>query len=660
MTNASDGHTDGTYGSQLRAGLDAVAGVVEGLEAARFSGADAICLTEMFAWGERLCATGKAISAKRVQDTGAWEPTGARNAAEWLANLSGQTVGQAAGSLDNARDLEEHPDVDRAARAGELSQQQSSAVGRAARKAPRRAKELVDKAKQASLAALKERAREIELAEDTRTEEEWYQALHAGRYLRFWTDDDGAGRVTGRFAPDNLAEILAALVPFQDEVFGAARRAGTRERRECHAADALVAMARAAAGGRRDSRDSSDGRDRADPGAARSGPPSGGGPRPGGRPTGGASPDGGSPDGGSPDGGSRSGGSRGGGSPDGGSRGGGSRGGGSPGSGSPDGRSPGGGSPDGGSPGGGSPDGGSPGGGDGCPGPDGPDGASSSPHPPATVIVRIDHSALVRGARQADECCEIDGIGPVPVSTVRAMMTDAFLAAVVTDGINIRSVVHLGRSATAAQRTALLVRDPTCVVPGCDVRRGLEIDHVHGWNPTYITTVDSLARLCHHHHFQKTHRGWTLCGPPGQWRWIPPPAAGNGDGPAGGSGPPPSGPPPPSNPPPAAGAPLPSDPRPPSGAAPPFNPLPPSGAPPPFNPLPPSGAPPPFNPLPPCGAPPPSNPRPPSKRSKESSPAGAGPYPGAPPSTSPPGPTGRGERPAADSLFEATHEPFPP
>ena len=142
------------------------------------------------------------------------------------------------------------------------------------------------------------------------------------------------------------------------------------------------------------------------------------------------------------------------------------------------------------------------------------------------MIVRIDHAALVRGWRRAEECCEIDGIGLVPVATVRAMMSDAFLAAVVTDGVDIRSVAHLGRAVTARQRTALLARDPVCVIPGCDVRRGLEIDHVEDWAATRVTRVDSLARICAHHHRQKTYEGWRLAGPPGQWTWTGPDRAG--------------------------------------------------------------------------------------------------------------------------------------
>jgi Domain of unknown function (DUF222) len=142
--------------------------------------------------------------------------------------------------------------------------------------------------------------------------------------------------------------------------------------------------------------------------------------------------------------------------------------------------------------------------------------------PLATVHVLIDHAALVRGYTVAGETCEIAGIGPVPVATARAIMADAFVTAVVTDGVEVSKVVHLGRTVTAHQRTALEVRDRECVVPGCHVRRHLEIDHVEPWAPTRVTRLDRLARLCHFHHAQKTYQGYRLEGTPGQWRWLKP------------------------------------------------------------------------------------------------------------------------------------------
>lgn len=150
----------------------------------------------------------------------------------------------------------------------------------------------------------------------------------------------------------------------------------------------------------------------------------------------------------------------------------------------------------------------------------------------------------MRGYTEGGETCVIDGVGPVPVATVRAMAADAFLAAVVTDGHDIRTVAHRGRQATARQRTALAVRDPECVVPGCHVRVGLEIDHVTGWTVTHVTTIDDLARLCHHHHHLKTHDGWALAGPPGQWTWTRPGTPTDRAGPQGQGDTGPPGPPP--------------------------------------------------------------------------------------------------------------------
>ena len=142
--------------------------------------------------------------------------------------------------------------------------------------------------------------------------------------------------------------------------------------------------------------------------------------------------------------------------------------------------------------------------------------------PRAKVIVRIDHTALVRGHTIPGEVCEIAGVGPIPVATAREMARDAFLTAVVTDGVDIRTVAHLGRAATAHQRTALEARGVHCAVPGCGAVHHLEIDHVDGWALTRRTHIDHLDWLCRHHHRQKTHHSYRLEGPPGNRTWHPP------------------------------------------------------------------------------------------------------------------------------------------
>ena len=142
---------------------------------------------------------------------------------------------------------------------------------------------------------------------------------------------------------------------------------------------------------------------------------------------------------------------------------------------------------------------------------------------PGTLVrVLVDHDALERGYTQDGERCEIEGIGPIPVATAKALAQNSFLAALTSDGTDIYKVTHLGRTVTARQRTALEVRDPSCVVGGCDVRHHLEIDHVTGRREGGPTKLANLARLCPHHHHLKTYKGWVLSGGPGKWRLDPP------------------------------------------------------------------------------------------------------------------------------------------
>jgi hypothetical protein len=125
------------------------------------------------------------------------------------------------------------------------------------------------------------------------------------------------------------------------------------------------------------------------------------------------------------------------------------------------------------------------------------------------VIVSVDHSALVRGDVEAGELCEIAGIGPVNLATVREWVEgDAFKVAIATEGVDIRSIVHLGRQPIELQRTALQWHTAgSCTIGGCSSTARLEIDHVAGWSTTGRTTLDELARVCGHHHDLKTHNG---------------------------------------------------------------------------------------------------------------------------------------------------------
>jgi hypothetical protein len=140
-----------------------------------------------------------------------------------------------------------------------------------------------------------------------------------------------------------------------------------------------------------------------------------------------------------------------------------------------------------------------------------------------TLLLTCDLAAFQRGSVQQGETCEVPGIGPVPVATARAVVGEAFLKMVVTDGVDVRTVTHLGRTVPAHVRTALEVRDPRCVVPTCGETRLLEIDH---WRVPFAnggpTTLDNLCRVCRSCHRKKTHQGFVLDGGPGKWTWTPP------------------------------------------------------------------------------------------------------------------------------------------
>jgi hypothetical protein len=143
--------------------------------------------------------------------------------------------------------------------------------------------------------------------------------------------------------------------------------------------------------------------------------------------------------------------------------------------------------------------------------------------PPASVHLRVDLAALRRGQLDAGECCEIPGVGPVPLETAREVLGDAIVHLVITRGADIASITNLGRTIKAPLRRAVIERDATCVVPGCDVREGLEIDHrIIPIAENGETALWNLARLCHHHHYLRHHQGFRLEGGPGDWQWLPP------------------------------------------------------------------------------------------------------------------------------------------
>jgi hypothetical protein len=240
-----------------------------------------------------------------------------------------------------------------------------------------------------------------------------YERIRGNRSLRPRSLPDGSHVLEARGPADRVAQIMAALEPFERELFETARRTKQIEHPEATAFDALVALAeRSARGATADAGAESVG----DPGAARAG-------RRGGRPL-------------------------------------------------------------------------------------------------ATVVLHVSKDAYERGWTEPGEICEVDGVGPVPVAVARRLAADCILKAVVTDGVDVTRVAHLGRSIPAHLRTAVETRDRVCVIAGCEVERHLEIDHNVPFALGGPATLENLGGVCHHHHDLKTRRDLRRVGPLGRQRLV--------------------------------------------------------------------------------------------------------------------------------------------
>jgi hypothetical protein len=405
----------------LAGAIEIISSFVSNFDPGRYSADDTATLVSWFCRAERLCGAGKTLAAARVAESNRPEQSGHKTAADWLASVTGQPLGQAIDDLKLGAALAHQPDLDTAYRGGRLSRPGATLVAGATEINPARGKDLVTEAENDTWRQLRERCLRAR-AEGQSAEEAARRAaaLHKARRCRTWTDADGSFRLDASLTPEAGATLAASLSAESARHFERARKEGARESRDAYTADALVALVT----GR---------------GII-------------GRPSKAVSPEDGETDAGTE-----------------------------------------------------------------RPGP------RRSLDPKALVTLRVDLDALRRGTVGTGEVCEIPGVGPVSVDTARGLMGDALFHLVITNGVDVTTICHLGRSIPTALRRAVVDRDRTCVVPGCDVAQGLEMDH---WGLSFIdggpATLENVARLCSHHHYLRTHRGFRLSGGPGRWAWEAP------------------------------------------------------------------------------------------------------------------------------------------
>ena len=383
----------------LRTARRALTDHLAGADPDRVTTSQAAELVALFAEIERLGSAGKVLYANRAAESTVWRDEGHRSAASWMAEKAKTGMGEALATLETGSALLSLPATSEALRQGHLSASQVKVIAAAAVDHPRSEAELLKAAATHTLKGLKERCAQVQAsATSAKQELDRYNAIRATRYVRHWSDPDGAFRLDAKLTPDAGAKLLSALEVETDAVFDEARKAGEHESPGHYRADALVRLVTGEAGSR----------------------------------------------------------------------------------------------------------------------------STGPTH--STVCIRVDAKALRRGYAKEGETCHIAGVGPVPVATVRRQLSNAHVKLLVTDGVDVSTVCHIGRSVPAHVQSALEERDPQCVVPGCDTAQGLENHH---WDVPYAecgtSTLAGLARVCRWHHDLITYDGYELTGGAGSWEMRAPP-----------------------------------------------------------------------------------------------------------------------------------------
>src|SRR5919197_2087577 len=128
--------------------LEQVIGILRraviGLEPQYLTSEQAQGLVRLFSEGERVCAAGKTMAARRVEGSKVWREQGHRSAAHWVAQATGVSVGAAVGTLETARRLEHLPATAMAFCSGELSEVKTREVAAAAAVDPDSEKALLE------------------------------------------------------------------------------------------------------------------------------------------------------------------------------------------------------------------------------------------------------------------------------------------------------------------------------------------------------------------------------------------------------------------------------------------------------------------------------------------------------------------------------------
>jgi hypothetical protein len=210
-------------------------------DADRWSGDDCARLSEELAQAAKACTAASARAAARAVECG-------RGDVEWVARTTGATPSQARESLSTTAALGACGATSEAVARGAVSLTQAKEIVRAEAAVPGSEAELLEVAATRGMAGLREEARRIVLESIDR--DELHRRQVAARSFRHWLDGDGMVAGQFRLPPAVGVRFVNQLDREADRLQRAARRAGSSEPREAHAADALLALVKGGGTGR--------------------------------------------------------------------------------------------------------------------------------------------------------------------------------------------------------------------------------------------------------------------------------------------------------------------------------------------------------------------------------------------------------------------------
>ncbi|MCA1844522.1 MAG: HNH endonuclease [Actinobacteria bacterium] len=366
--------------SGLSAAMRALREALSGFEPALLSGEDCAAVAEELARTEKACAGVRAAAAARAAECGAHRRRGWADGADWLAQVSGTSRGEARAALETVASMDACPVTRAALAAGEVSLAQAGEIAKAEAVRPGSEVELVGLAKRKSYTAVRDEARKVRLA--AVEPEELRRRQVAARSLRWWRDELGMVRLHAALTPEVGIPLVNRLEAETDRIRRRARSGGSEELREAHAADAFVKLTAGKGRGKAVTKD---------------------------------------------------------------------------------------------------------------------------------LVVVCDRRAWARGHAHEGEPCHIVGGGPIPVRLAKELGQDAFVKAVIHDGVAIDTVVHFGRRIRAELRTALELGpapgfEGAVCSEGCGRRWGLEWDHIDPVANGGPTSLANLGPRCWPDHRAKTER----------------------------------------------------------------------------------------------------------------------------------------------------------